>query len=90
MQSDLASYQRTISRIESIRIYFGYSSVAAVHYLKKEKVTCEERDNVPQHTHRLATYAHCLHQLQPLQSLQLLLHCLCSSHYESIAYLEQV
>jgi hypothetical protein len=55
MQSDLASDQRTISRIKSIHIYFGYSSVAPVHHLKQEK-----------------------------------LHCICSSHYESIAYVELV
>ena len=88
MQSDLVSYQRTISRIESI-MYFD-TPAAAVHHLKAEKVRCEEREYVPQQAHRLTTYAHCLHQLQLLQLLQLLSHCLSSSHYESIAYLEQV
>jgi hypothetical protein len=58
MQSDLISYQSTICRIESI-VYFD-TAAAAVHHLKAEKVRCEEREYVPQHAHRLATYAHCL------------------------------
>jgi hypothetical protein len=45
MQSDLVSYQHTISRIESI-IYFD-TPAADVHHLKAEKVCCEERDCPP-------------------------------------------
>ena len=60
-----------------------YAAVAALGSFPRGTIA-------PQHAHRLATYAHCLHQLQLLQLLQLWLHCLCSSHYESIAYLGPV
>jgi len=43
MQSDLVSYQRTISCIEYI-IHFD-TATAAVHHLKAEKVRCEQRDS---------------------------------------------
>ncbi len=65
MQSDLVSYQRTISRIESI-MYFD-TPAAAVHHLKEEKVRCEERDWCPPTRTPLGHYAHCLHQLEVLQ-----------------------
>jgi len=45
MQSDLVSYQRTISCIEYI-IHFD-TATAVVHHLKAEKVRCEQRGLCP-------------------------------------------